>query len=146
MITNQNLIFIIASFVFCFWKIALFYKNKERKKLNLMYIKFYDSINSKKQINALCHELNCFLYTESHRDYKLLKLHFDSQKPNKRKHKDFYKNECFIDEGFWWGSSLSAITSSEGKNKDERYIQKCTEQRKRFVLRLIEITKPSKIW
>ena len=148
MTTNQNLIFIIATFIYCFWhwKTALYFRNIERKKLNLMYIQLYGLIKDKKQINSLCHEINIFIFLSSEFDYYLLKKHFESQKPNERKHKDFYQNECYIGYGFWWGSSLDLITISEGKHKDKSYIQKCTEQRKHFILRLIETTKPSKKW
>lgn len=124
-LTAFYFIALVSYFIFyIYWKLVY---RKKQKQLNVLYRKLYEEIKDKKIIDSLCNEMSSIFWST---EYRIITIHFNSQKPSKYKNKEFYKNEFYTGNIWWWK-----------KNFYERQtIKKSTEQRKLFILKMIEIT------
>lgn len=116
---------LVSYFVFyIYWHLV--YRKKEIQ-LNMLYRKLYEHIKDRTFIDGLCNEIHYVFNVE---EYRIIIKHFQSQKPSKYQHKEFYNHENYIGGIWWWKGHLHASQT----------IKKSTEQRKLFILKMIEIT------
>ena len=118
-------IFVVCYFIFyIYWKLVYI---KKQKQLNMLYIKLYEQIKDKKTIESLCTEIR---YVTKDNEYLIIDIHFRSEKPSKNKNKEFYNHESYTGNLWWWKTNLCS----------DAILKKSTEQRKLFILKMIEIT------
>jgi len=107
---------------------------KEVRPLSELYQILYDTIQFQTTVYGLCHEIQ-FLYNyykiSKEENYLLLK-HFLNQKPSLFKHFFFFTKSCYNGHSYWWSNLI----------KDK---EKSSEQRKKFILKMIKITKKQNI-
>jgi hypothetical protein len=127
---NITMIFLFITTIFIIFYILIynyyFLPNKKKQK-NIVYRKLYEHIKTKHKITSLCLEMKGYL---SYEEYNIIYIHFKTQKPTSKKNQEFYNHKNYFGGTFWWEYSLL--------NKETK--KECTNQRKLFILKMIEIT------
>ena len=124
-LTAFYFIALVSYFIFyIYWKLVY---RKKQKQLNVLYRKLYEQIKDKKTIKSLCTEIRQFTFGN---EYLIIDIHFRSEKPSKNKNKEFYNHESYTGNLWWWKTNLGS----------DAILKKSTEQRKLFILKMIEIT------
>lgn len=101
---------------------------KNERSLHELYKILWERIKDKKVISDLCHEISCLCHDGiiSLYECELLEEHFQSQKPSKSQHSEFINDYTWLGVKYWW----SFFEDTNPVN------------RKRFIQKMIEITKP----
>jgi hypothetical protein len=124
-LTAFYFIALVSYFIFyIYWKLVF---RKKQKQLNVLYRKLYEEIKDKKIIKSLCTEIRQFAFGN---EYLIIDIHFRSEKPSKNKNKEFYNHESYTGNLWWWKTNFDS----------DAMLRKSTEQRKLFILKMIEIT------
>jgi len=97
------------------------------KTLNELYVLLYEQIQNKYHF-YICNQIDVLLskgiITETEHDFFL--IHFESQRPTLELHTEFYDLECYNKTSVVWFSD---------------FLDNATENRIKFIQKLIEITK-----
>lgn len=101
---------------------------ENERSLHELYKVLWEEIKDKKNIRGLCYEINQLWYKDIISSYEreLLIEHFQSQKPSKNQHSEFINDDTWQGGFYWWD-----------KNENANPVN-----RKRFIQKMIEITKP----
>lgn len=101
-------------------------ENQEKEVVRPLH-ELYELLLDHFDEDGICDSITSIWFNDiiSFDEKTILKSHFISQKPTKRLHTEFFIHDTFTGKGWWWGvSGLS------------------TDQRKLFIQKMIEITKP----
>lgn len=100
------------------------------RSLHELYLILWDEIKDLSWLPGVCSQMYSLVISKSitDREFYVLKSHFNSQKPNNEINSEFLLNETWNGGLFWWNI-----------NEDINPVN-----RKAFIKKMIEITKPKK--
>lgn len=67
----------------------------------------------------------------SKKEYKLLKKHFESQKPSESLHSEFLKSKLWKGDGCWWQTPSDLDTCIKSKRQRLRFLRKLLKETKK---------------
>lgn len=104
---------------------------ENERSLHELYKVLWEKIKDKEFIDGLCTEISALCHDDiiSFHEHGLLINHFNSQKPSKNQHSEFINDDTWIGGKYWWSyyEDLNPVN------------------RKRFIQKMIEITRPRNV-